>query len=623
MSLAPFNASLVAASQLAGSSLAHQRFDPDNRVPPVRLQESNVVMWVNPVGGGGRGKKIAATYEQDFRRAKLRICRVNPKNPEQMIHPSTGHNVSVQDYLKQNTTGNVFILETLPGRTERTNRLVQLLTAIHTTISTPPIGLPMGGDGTISEFMEAAWESVGVGPQDLIHARPVSTDQLAQLPLMAAPTQRTGSACDYSSQALSGGSRPPIVKFLEQALPVPMSCSATSIPGKAGEDIFLTPHSTGFGFGAEIFRRGDKAKFGWLKGSSWNYKLRIPLVLSGGLLSWLRNRVLHKIPLLNLIPPFDRPTVNPAASFIVQVQIEGQEAFAAQVQDVLLTGLRYVGGGLYVPSTPLDGVTLLLTRNVIGAVPAAVESQVRASIKQATGDEGDSIFWGNHIRLIPKDHQVALTPGQKVELSFWNLDNETLSEPIPFQFNGEFREKVSEARFTVTTPYPKFLVAPGSRFDQLHNPDLRAARPVVRQGVQAYAVTELTKYLAGPESPLASLAMALSGLVMSRKAPRAAVIGLLLSPLAVVSSWVTTQFQEILDLSDQGLEGFVKFTSGSLGTYLGLAIAIRYLARNHQLRKIIAGDYQPDDSDKKSGRLARFVAAGSSLLLGALHFLSS
>ena len=110
---------------------------------------------------------------------------------------------------------------------------------------------------------------------------------------------------------------------------------------------------------------------------------------------------------------------------------------------------------------------------------------------------------------------------------------------------------------------------------------------------------------------------------MARKAPRASVAGLLLSPIAAGALEAAHLLQDYAQLGPTGWGRLIRHSSSALAVYLGLAVAIRALARNPLFRKVMAGDYRLARSGQPSRKLPEIIAYGASAVLGGLYYFLS
>ncbi|GEM_PF-6428218 len=417
----------------------------------------NLLIVRNPSSGGGRGEKV---FDRQLARllqlGGWRVHAVDPNMP--VIKSREGDEIHVKDFLRKHPMHNILTTTTLggdPGR--RIAALTRLIDAIQSVSETGRLVVDcIGGDGTQIEVKTACTESLGIFLDQVVNHQLGRTKYQALLetaPLIL--PSRGGTACDIPT-ALGFEAKDDIVKALREAKAIRMPTGIAKVTTSNKDEIFLdVSHSMSAGAGAVLFAEAERNKYGFWKGTVAPYFLAIPKVVMDKAGAWVEG-------ILESIDLFENPRdLDP---FYVHYQINQGPLQCVQASDFLMSGLRYIGGALYSPATPIDGlVVYILPANTMGTLGIAFEAGLRGAGKKAVGDRGTSILLGNRLLTMDASRQISLKPGDTL-LARFTIDRDgILPRSVPWQANGEPQPtQVSEITVTVGQPYP-YLATPKSR----------------------------------------------------------------------------------------------------------------------------------------------------------------
>lgn len=419
----------------------------------------NLLIIRNPGSGGGRGERVFD--HQLARLLQVRGWRVRRLEPQfSVIHQSIGDDIHVSDFLKKYPIHNAFTTTTLKG--DPGPRIAALTRTIDAIQSVPQTGRLVvdciGGDGTQIEVKTACTESVGIFLNQVMRREidPIKYQTLlARAPLIL--PSRGGTACDIPT-ALGFEAKDDIVQVLREAKPISMPTGIAQVTTRTDKILLDVSHSISAGAGAVLFAAAEHNKYGFWKGTVAPYFLAVPQVVLDKAGAWLQG-ILESIDFL-------RQNENPRDldSFYVHYQVNQGPMHCVPASDFLISGLRYVGGALYSPATPIDGlVVYILPANTMGTLGIAFEAGLRGAGKKAMGDKGSSVLLGNRLITMAESRQISLKPGDTIEARFTTDQDGILPRYVPWQANGEPQPtQVSEIQVTVGQPYP-YLAKPKSR----------------------------------------------------------------------------------------------------------------------------------------------------------------
>lgn len=419
------------------------RLTPSDLAPPLNNNGAfvpgcvqNIVLVMNPRGGGGRSLKISEDIRRQFEQVHWRPLLMSA---EASTHTET--HASLGEILRKRKSGNLIIVPTHPEETSRVSSVANVLKEIRDVSDSRPAVMVAGGDGSVTMTREACYRSV-----DLNIAQMVSGNQswsylseaMKQAPVLV-PTAG-GTQCNIADV---GGIHKEMnwPDFFRNGLVTGMT-SMVAVVETAQNSIPLDiSHTSAFGLMAGLIHEAEPWKYAWgLRGSARPYHLAAVKLVIEKTMAYLS------------------PTHFPLKdkNFSVELKINGTSRPSFSSISFLTSSLTYFGDDQYFPGMPLYGGALAaFPEETISTLMAAAESVIRGKGKRFFGTEAArSVLFGEKIRLLATEYQIPLFMGDHFSAEF--------NEGIRWQACGDPKPvKALKINGKVVFPYPH-LVAPQS-----------------------------------------------------------------------------------------------------------------------------------------------------------------
>ncbi len=397
-----------------------------------RPAPTNIVCIYNPRSGGARGEAFKKKFFADINdQPEWRCWNLDSDHPDMVVR-TFRPNVFLKDFLQHRPQQSALFLETVKNPDEQVRRASQVLRTIHDITGQMPLLQMIGGDGTIVLGNHAGLKAAGLSLSTLFSEERINLGdpRFTAVPIISAAM--AGTTCDIP-KVLGATRDDKIVTYYQNSTVVPLASAVARIETPMGTRYLDVSHSLDAGIGGTLFEIAEKNKYGFWKGT------KLPYLLAGAKLA-----LEQAVTLGQRLKPY-----------WVHYRIDDQEEQHQQVADFLMTGMRYLGGTLYSPATPIDGLAFfLLSPHLAAQLITVAESYVRGKTKKTFGDEGYSQIFGDVLRTLPPERQFFLRPGQRIKARFTSDEQGLDPAEITYQAGGEPLGRIPGVSAIVLPPYP-------------------------------------------------------------------------------------------------------------------------------------------------------------------------